>query len=201
MTGHGVQAALSTVLLKIGFAPCANTDAGPIEILGNLNTVLFQGLPKDLPSSIFAAAAVAVIDPENGTARIANAGLPQPLILRRSSTEVERITVSGMILGIFEDGMYVPSDEMEIPIGSDDFLLMYSDGLAEAVDSENQLFETGNIRKSMIAHADEEGDAILKHLVADVRAFARKDHEWDDLTVLGVDFRGAIDPQVPEDGL
>lgn len=189
MTGHGVQAALSTVLLKIGFAPCANTSAGPVEILNNLNAVLYQGLPKELPSSIFAAAAVAVIDTANSTVHIANAGLPQPLLLKRKKGEVERITVSGMILGIFDDTMYVSSDEAELSIDPGDFLLIYSDGLAEAVNEENELYEIGSIRATMLAHADQEGSKILKQLISSVRSYARKGHEWDDMTLLGIDFR------------
>ncbi|HCQ04251.1 MAG TPA: hypothetical protein DIT99_27815, partial [Candidatus Latescibacteria bacterium] len=60
-----------------------NTDATPVDILANVNRVLCQALPQDLPSSIFAAAAAVTIDPTNSTLCIANAGLPHPLYMSR----------------------------------------------------------------------------------------------------------------------
>ena len=188
MTGHGVQAALSTVLLKIGFSPFANTSAGPVEILNGINSVLCRGLPKDLPSSIFAAAAVVTIDMRNARCRIANAGLPHPLQLKRAQGEVERITANGMVLGIFDDAMYVPSEEYELQLHEGDALLLYTDGLNEAVNREGELFEIGLIRQTMLDHADCSGAEIIDRLIDAVKSFSKPDHAWDDLTLLEVDF-------------
>lgn len=187
MTGHGIQAALSTSLLKLAFAPIAHTDATPADILTNVNHILCQALPQDLPSSIFAAAAAVTIDPGSSTMRIANAGLPHPLYMSRRTGEVELITSSGMVLGIFDDEMYRPASDTEMPLEDGDSLLLYTDGLNEAINDQNELFDVGHIRDIMLRCADQDGDTLLNHLVDAVKSFSRPDHDWDDLTLIGIE--------------
>jgi serine phosphatase RsbU (regulator of sigma subunit) len=187
MTGHGIQAALSTSLLKLAFAPTAHTDATPVDILTNVNRVLCQGLPQDLPSSIFAAAAAVTIDPTHSTMRIANAGLPHPLYMSRRTGEVARITSSGMILGIFDNEIYRPATDTEISLEKGDTLLLYTDGLDETINEQNELFSVGRIRDIMLQCVGRDSAALLDQLVDAVQTFSKPNHSWDDLTLLGID--------------
>ena len=163
-----------------------NTDATPVDILANVNRVLCQALPQDLPSSIFAAAAAVTIDPTNSTLCIANAGLPHPLYMSRRTGDVERITSSGMIPGIFDNEMYRPATDTEMTLEDGDTLLLYTDGLNEAINNQNEFFYVGQIRDIMLRCVDHYSAALLNHLVDAVQTFSKPDHSWDDLTLLGI---------------
>jgi serine phosphatase RsbU (regulator of sigma subunit) len=186
MTGHGIQGALSTSLLKLGFSEFAHTSAMPADMLSHLNAVLCRGLPQDLPSSLFAAAAVITLDPAAGCYWIANAGLPQPLHLRRAAGEVTRIVSGGMVLGLFDNETYRPAEEMQIELEEGDTLLLYTDGLSEAINDAGELFEVGGIRSIMLEYADRDCASMLDRLVEAVRAFSSPAHKWDDMTLIGI---------------
>lgn len=125
-----------------------NTDATPVDILANVNRVLCQALPQDLPSSIFADAAAVTIDPTNSTLCIVNAGLPHPLYMSRHTGDVERITSSGMIPGIFDNEMYRPATDTEMTLEDGDTLLLYTDRLNEAINNQNDFFMSDRFETS-----------------------------------------------------
>jgi len=96
ITGHGIQAALCTTLLKFSFLDFKNCDMGAGEILAGMNATL----KKILPSNIFVAALVAVIDTKSAQCSIVNGGIPYPIVLRRSKHRVEPVLASGLVLGV-----------------------------------------------------------------------------------------------------
>ena len=125
VTGHGISAALSTVLLKVAFGSFQDSEASPAEILAGMNQVLHGILPEEM----FAASLVLVLDPQTSVCQLASGGGPHPFLLRRGRGSVERIAINGLLLGMFGDGIYQPSDEMDVELKTGDCLILYTDGL------------------------------------------------------------------------
>ena len=183
--GHGISAALSTVLLKGAFSSFGGRDLGPAEILTGMNSLLCKGLPR----GIFAAAMVVVIDTRKGRCRLANGGIPHPYLLRRRQRQVERVTANGPLLGLFEEEQYWRGEEeMAIELEEEDCLFLYTDGLSETENAAAEQFGSGPMMEAILDGTEKSGEQILEHLVLGSQQFRRQDQKRDDLTILAIEF-------------
>ncbi|UCG50996.1 MAG: SpoIIE family protein phosphatase [Candidatus Latescibacterota bacterium] len=181
-TGHGIQAALSTAVVKFAFAQFTHCPVGATEIIKGMNRVLYRGLPADT----FAAAAVLVLDVDQARCTLVNAGLPHPYRVRRSQNEVEQIFAEGFMLGVIEDDLYQPAEETLIQLESGDTLLLYTDGLSEVEDENGEQFDMSRLREVLVAGKNNSCEDLCDALIQSSKEFGRNDHKWDDITILGI---------------
>jgi len=178
--GHGVQAALGTALLKFATAGLAGGDFGPGEILARMNEVLFQGLPRDIP----VAAAAAVVEPDTGRIRLAGAGLPLPALVAAAG-EMHFQPSPGLLLGLVDGSMYTPGNETVLTPDRGSSLLMFSDGLTESQNPEDELYGEGRLHQDVEALAGKNGQELLETLADRALSFGLPEYR-DDLTVVGI---------------
>lgn len=183
VTGHGIQAALSTVLLKSAFSTFENQDAASDKILSYMNSVLRRGLPK----GIFVAALLAIFDHQTHDFRISNAGLPFPFYIRRNVCEVEHIHANGLLLGITDEHLYQPSDEHVIHLEEGDCILLYTDGISETPNKKDEHFDDEVMSNVLQENCQKPGHEIIDIMIAAAREFSSPDHRWDDITLLTVE--------------
>jgi serine phosphatase RsbU (regulator of sigma subunit) len=183
ITGHGIQAALSTTLLKSAFSSFVNMEANPGDILKSMNTILFKGLPKN----IFVAALVITIDLNTGQCKIANGGVPHPFHIRRKDRHVERIPANGLFLGIVSEEVFQPGEERTVSLNQNDCLILYTDGLSEAENTENKHFDTELLMTTLLENCMKSGGKILENLKVAAQKFSKPDHLWDDITMLAIE--------------
>jgi sigma-B regulation protein RsbU (phosphoserine phosphatase) len=144
----------------------------PAKVLTKLNELLVD----DFPSGRFVTMVYAVLDPKQRTVTFANAGhLPPVLIEPQGATLLE--TRVGLPLGIRRSEY----SEGTIRLGDGARLALYSDGITEATNPDNE--EYGVARLS--AHLQQAG-ASKETLLEDVRAFANGAGLRDDATVITV---------------
>src|ERR687896_138235 len=150
-TGKGVPAALvmSTTLGMLQLAARALGSPSPGEVLEQVNETLFARIPQNM----FVTCFYAILDPESGTLRYANAGHDLPY-LHRGRGEAEELRARGMPLGLLP-GMGYEEKEIELDVGEGVFF--YSDGLVEALDSQGEMFGFPRLR-GLIAEHGEAGD-------------------------------------------
>jgi len=178
-TGHGVQAALSTTLIKSTFTGFAGRSAGAGEILSQMNAELNRILPPD----IFVAATLATIDPTARRLCVANGGGPHPFRVDRSG-RAERIASNGLPLGVVDSRSYQPGDEVTITVERGDRVVFYTDGLVEVENAKGEEFgETGFV-DALGGTRDLALEAVGERLVESASAHAAPGHEWDDVTIL-----------------
>jgi sigma-B regulation protein RsbU (phosphoserine phosphatase) len=178
--GHGVQAALGTALVKFAASGMETRDLGPGEILTRMNRVLFKGLPREIP----VVAAVAVIEPGSGRIRLAGAGLPHPLLVDADGG-VHLQSAPGLMLGLVDEDMYTPGQEIEVTPGPGETLLLYSDGLTEAQDAQDEFYGEGPLQRDAAALAGRPAQELLEELADRALAFGLPEYR-DDLTVVAV---------------
>jgi sigma-B regulation protein RsbU (phosphoserine phosphatase) len=179
-TGHGVQAALGTALLKFAIADLDGRDLGPEEILAHMNGILFRGLPRDIP----VAAAAAVLEPGTRRIRLAGAGLPHPLIVKADGT-VAHEPASGLLLGLVDEDMYTAGSESVVVLAAGETLLMFSDGLTEAQDADDRFFGEGPLDAEAAGLGGAGCGGLVRGLADKALAFGLPEHR-DDLTVVGL---------------
>jgi sigma-B regulation protein RsbU (phosphoserine phosphatase) len=183
VTGHGIQAALSTTMLKSLFTDFVNTPVGPEEILRRMNDVLHRVLPTD----VFVAASVAEIEARTGIVRVTNGGGPHPFIIRRRENTVEPVITNGLLLGVVDSELFRPGEEVTVDLAPGDSIVFYTDGLSEVEDGNGDQFGEKRLRRKILESSNLPSPELNDFIVEDLRTFAVADHKWDDITILSVE--------------
>jgi len=177
-TGKGMPAALvaeatSNMLRAVAQAL---SSSSPSEVLARVNETLLARIPTNM----FVTCFYAVLGPERGNLRYANAGHDLPY-LRRNSGEVEELRARGMPLGLMP-GMGYEQKETVFDVG--EAALFYSDGLVEAHDPQGEMFGFPRLQALVSEHGKEERsleEALLKELYSFVGEGWEQE---DDITLL-----------------
>jgi serine phosphatase RsbU (regulator of sigma subunit) len=179
--GHGVQAALSTLLLKSVFRESASEIHRPIELLDEMN----RRLHDVLPSGMNAAAAVFFLSSSSAEITYANAGLPYPFVLRARDQRVDEIVLAGPPLGLFETGL-LPYECRTIVADDGDVMLVGSDGIASIMRDDGAMFEDEELRRSLGELTGNDGDVVIKEIMQRALAFGNDKPLPDDVSLVSV---------------
>jgi len=194
VAGHGVSAALVSGLLKMAVAtmrqqkPTGTTSlfidmTKPDMFLRSINSLL----AKEMPEGEFITLIYCVFDLLENRILLASAGHPKPIIYHHKNHDAQWCTIqNGMALGIQPEQEYACS---VIPIDSGDLIMLYTDGLTEAMNrnreefGEERLFEiVKQLKINNAAHLNE----VVKQAVEVHRAGCEVS---DDFTLLTVEIR------------
>ena len=172
VSGKGTAAALLMSATRGMFRSLAEACCSPQEVLTKLN----QLLVNDFPAGKFVTLIYAVLDPVARTIVFANAGHLQPLFIDEAGehfVDVERGLPLGLSCGDYS--------ESEISLSKGSRLIFYSDGITEAVNSEEE--EYGLCR--LVEHAMKPAASAVT-IIDDVRSFANGSGVRDDATTVFV---------------
>jgi serine phosphatase RsbU (regulator of sigma subunit)/predicted ester cyclase len=177
-TGKGVPAALVMASARSMLHAVAQaSDYSPGEVLRMTN----DPLVTDIPPNMFVTCLYAILDPESGSLRYANAGHDLPY-RRRSSGGAEELRARGMPLGLMPGMSY---EEKEVTLEAGDSALFYSDGLVEAHDPRGEMFGFPRLKKLVSAHSADSGEELVDLLLRELYAFTGEEWEQeDDITLL-----------------
>src|SRR5205823_574554 len=141
-------------------------------LMARLNTQIC----RHSPGSRFITLFYGVYTPATGALTYVNAGQNSPL-LRRADGTGERLTGTGIALGMFEASVY---DAVETHVAPGDTLLMYSDGITEAEDPSGQPFEESGLERFVAARGGDSPAALAPAILRAVEAHARDSRFTDD---------------------
>jgi serine phosphatase RsbU (regulator of sigma subunit) len=147
----------------------------PGEVLEQVN----ETLVARIPSNTFVTCFYAILDPESGTLRYANAGHDLPY-LRRVGGDAEELRARGMPLGLIPGMNY---EQKEIVLEGGEAALFYSDGPVEAHDSQGEMFGFPRLRWLVAKHGQER--SLEEALLEELYSFVGEGWEQeDDITLL-----------------
>ena len=124
---------------------------------------------------------MALLDPQREEATIVNAGHMPPL-LRRGVQQVEPVggELAGVPLGVDPDHDYHAST---VPLKPGDFMTLFTDGISEAMNPDNQLYGLERLTQQVGASADDVG-SLGRQILDDVKAFVGGRPQSDDMCLL-----------------
>jgi sigma-B regulation protein RsbU (phosphoserine phosphatase) len=128
-----------------------------------------------------------VLDLGTGELQYTNAGHLPPLLLRASQPPAWMDLPKGVVLGVSEPPTYTTRTLRLEPM---DTLLLYTDGVNEAMNPAQQLFGDDRLRAFAEAQAGTAPKELVESLFASVHQFAGGETQSDDITVLALRYRG-----------
>jgi anti-sigma regulatory factor (Ser/Thr protein kinase) len=174
VTDKGVPAALVMATTHSILRAEAPRLVAPSAVLQRVNDLLVD----EMPAHMFVTCLYAVLDPATGRLRYANAGHNVPYV----STEdgVTELRATGMPLGLLPDMDY---EEKEATLAPGDTVLLHSDGLAEAHNSQREMF--GFPQVAALTGEASDGEALIDRLLKELQEFTGPgvDQE-DDITLV-----------------
>ena len=175
VSGKGVAAALLAAMaqgaLQVQFA----SNLPLTEVITSVNKVLALRSESNRFITLFSA----VLDRE-GHFTFINAG-HNPPILARATGETEMLTTKSVLLGAFDFIEYKP---MQTRLKSGDVVVMYTDGVTEAVNNDNEMFSDERLEELVRQSTDLSAEQIKQRILNEVLSFTRGLPQGDDITLI-----------------
>lgn len=184
VSGKGVQASLFMSATRYLFRSLTGTGLDLALAVENIN----RSLCTDNASCTFVTFFYGSLDLQTGILEYCNAGHNPPLINGTwldASTESGGDIQSGMPLGVFEEAEYTTC---KMQLQSGDTLLLYTDGVTEAMSMENVEFGNEATRQCAYIHRNDSAQTNVEAMLKAVRAHATQASQSDDITMLCVKY-------------
>ena len=177
VAGHGLGSALVMATARGALLSLVDAISDPTEVMYRLNNVL----RNDAATKLFMTMFYGVIDTDRMTLQYVNAGHEAPILYRPSTEEFPAIKTTGMALGFFGDSRYQLSDPIRLEEG--DILLLYTDGVSEALDLKGERFGRERLKTLLREGRDDPAEDLVQ-LVREALVFhAGEGVAEDDITI------------------
>ena len=186
VSGKGIPAALFMMSSKITISNFAKMGKSPGKILSAANEEIHSENNEDMFLSVW----LGILELSTGKLKAANAGHEYPAIMQPSGSFELFRDKHGFVLGGIS-GLGFKDYELSLRPGAK--LMVYTDGVPEAQNGENELFGTD---KMLAALNEEPGAApqkLLQNVCGAVDAFVGEAEQFDDLTMLCVEYKGGCE--------
>jgi len=183
VTGKGIPAALLMANLQAMLHVLLPVDITLSEASGQVNDIIYRNTPSDKFITFFWG----LFYPDSRKFQFVNAGHNPPLWFRTGQEEPEQLEEGGLILGAMPTMQ--PYEEQTITLSTGDLLVLYTDGVTEAM-NEDETEEFGEERLIQCIEANRERNASEIHdaVIEEVRNFS-EDIQYDDITLIVIRVR------------
>ena len=183
VSGKGVPAALFMMNSKAVIQSNAIPGKSARDILNKANETICANDNMDM----FVTVWLGILEISSGKMLCANAGHEFPAICRNGGSFELYRDKHGFVLGGMEGVRY---KEYELQLEKGDKLFLYTDGVPEATDSNKKLFGTERMLDALNAKPDGSPQELLRQVRAAVDAFVQEADQFDDLTMLCLEYKG-----------
>jgi sigma-B regulation protein RsbU (phosphoserine phosphatase) len=181
VSGKGIAASLVMATCRSVLQSAAVGVSSPAATLRAVNARLFPDIKEDM----FISMAYAIIDRHSSVISLCRAGHDAPLLYCARDRTVSKINPPGMAVGIDSGGAFNRvTGDFSLTLERDDCLILYTDGVTEALDSRGEEFGMANVIKSILASAPEGAAQMIAKLTDDLRAFVGSHPQHDDITLI-----------------
>jgi sigma-B regulation protein RsbU (phosphoserine phosphatase) len=177
VSGKGIPAALFMALSRIVIRVNAIWHAEPAEAIRDANNII----AADSKAGMFVTAFYGVIDEESRVLSYVNAGHNPPIVVHAGDRRLEELTATGIALGAVEDAKYTSKS---VRIGPGDAVILYTDGVTEAVNAKGDMFGEEELRRIATENAGRPSSEILSSILSAIAAFAQGQPQADDITLM-----------------
>lgn len=178
VSGKGLPASLLMANLQATLRGQTALDSPVGDTIMRSNRLIYQSTDPEKFATLF----IAILDLEEHSLSFCNAGHENPILLRADGG-VDRLATGGMALGVLDEFPYQAGEER---MGPGDILVIYSDGIPDAVNEFEHPFGEERLLACVREAAGESAGEILRRVVAAVREHEQGADRIDDLTIIVV---------------
>jgi len=181
VSGQGVSSALIASMAKLSFMNHIRSLLSPRSVIERVNVEIL----KHLSGEHYLTAFVAYLDLHNNKLAYCNAGHAYPLIYRKEENFFAPLKTSGLFVGMFEDGHY---EEKHVYLQPGDWLVLFSNGLYEIFDPENELLGRKKFEASLARTIGQRSPAsLVGWLEEEYNAHVNGKKMADDISIIAVE--------------
>ena len=184
VSGKGVPAALMMAITKTLIKMAAAKHGNPADLMIEVN----EAIAGDNPQSMFVTLLVGILDLKTGEIAYANGGHNPPVHIRNGAPPVYVRAASGPVVGIMEE---IPYKKLSLTLAPGEALFMYTDGVTEAQNPEQEFYSDTRLLEKIQAGASETSEDLIVSLRSDIKIFSRTAPQFDDIAMLMIRFEGA----------
>ncbi|HMK39738.1 MAG TPA: PP2C family protein-serine/threonine phosphatase, partial [Bacteroidota bacterium] len=178
VAGKGIPAALLVSSFHAYLTAYLEASLPLVELASRLNRVISRASTEDK----FITAYFALLAPSSGVLESLNAG-HNPVFVRRADGTLQELTQGGIPLGMLD--MDFPYQSETLTLGKGERLLLYTDGIPEATDARQRLYEEDfPLKKFFTGNVPPKAETFIQELIADVKKFTGSAPQNDDITAL-----------------
>jgi hypothetical protein len=190
VAGHGLTSGIVMSMAKSALLVQVDYDAAPKAVLNVLNDIVIRTAPKRMMMTFF----FGLLDPVTQRLRFSSAGHLDPYVYRAATGKLEALSSWGFPLGVKRRE---PFREHTVSFSGGDRLVLYSDGLIEAIDDDGEPFGFDRFEQTIVAAGSQSADDLKKSLLNAVRKFTRNRPPEDDQTLVVVAFDEGVTERAP----
>ncbi len=190
VSGKGVPSALFMAVANTLIKSRATDDFSTASILTHVN----DELSTDNKECMFVTLFIAIVNIVSGEVLLTNAGHIPPYILRRNGTLVRLDERHGPVIGVLEGMVY---GENGVKMDPGDIFLLYTDGVTEAMDADNNMYSDERLLKSLKAMEADTVENVVKEIVTSVETFEDGVAQTDDVTVMAFQIHSSSEASTP----
>ena len=182
VSGKGIPAALFMMVSKAMIKNCAMSGLSPAAALESVNRQICANNPEDM----FVTVWLGILEISSGKLSAANAGHEYPVLKAPGRDFALWKDRHGLVVGGIEDMIY---QEYELRLEPGAKLFVYTDGVPEATNRENELFGSERMLAALNQNRDAGPEELLRNVRRAVDSFVGDAEQFDDLTMLCLEYR------------
>lgn len=181
VSGKGIAAGIFMAVTRTLIRATAMPGRSPLEIMTRVNLQL----AKENQASLFVTMILGIVDTKTGRMVYGQGGHNPPILIPVEG-KARYEPPGGMPLGVFEEAKF---GERELSLGVGETLLVYTDGVTEAMNEAKDLFGEERLEKAVTGVAKLSAEKIAERVLEKVEAFVLEAERSDDITLLVIQRR------------
>jgi serine phosphatase RsbU (regulator of sigma subunit) len=184
VSGKGIGAALLMAVAKTLFRANASLRQGVADVMSAVNARLYE----ESDPTMFVTAFCGSLDLQSGVLRYCSAGHERPLLIKGDGSIEPLQARPALALGVFPEFKYV---EQIVTLHERDALFLFTDGVTEATNGEEELYSIDRLRELLAKRGQERAGHVIAAVSESVDQFVGKAPQYDDLTMMLVRYQPA----------
>lgn len=183
VSGKGVPASIIMAICRSVLRSQATGNPSPADVLQKVNRQIYPDIKEDM----FISMAYVILDHVRNTVLLSRAGHDAPLHYQRATESVTPVKPPGMVVGIDSGSVFDRiTHDFALTLERDDCLLLYTDGVTEALDANGDEFGPERMIQCVRASAPMGAPAMIKNLIDELRSFVGAHQQNDDITLIAI---------------
>ncbi len=182
VSGHGVPAALVTMMVKVAFTSYSGFDLSSDLILEKINKELVKVLGIEILH--YVTAFYLILDYQHNVIQFSSAGHPSQFLYSKENNEIHSLKTYGRFLGIDKNSIY---GKKIMFLNKGDKIILFTDGIVEARNEKNEQYSVKKLKELIMKNNDLKAESFIKLLEKDLNIFCGDMKQSDDRAMFVID--------------